>query len=555
MLRELRITNLALVESLQIDFTDGLIVLTGETGAGKSIIMQSMYLLTGGRAAVSWVRTGAEAATVEALFDCHAKPMVLEKIRAGGFETDGEVIIKRIISIKGKSSFYVNGSMATVKSVTEMAEYLLSVASQHDHQQLLVPRYHLDFIDAVGNLWGQREGFTAIYREWRQLRDDLQILRQKENDKEQHRDFLDFQCREIEEASLRDGEDEELDQEKDRLKAADDLIRLGHQTFEMLSGDVTDALAIARKNLEQMASFDQGITELASQVAGLSFQLEESVAQVRDYVDNVVDDPERLDLVIARIDLLQRLKRKYGPTLADVVAHGEKTREELKSLAEMDQRLEDLQRKVADCEQKLLVQARIISEARKKTSEKLVADISAELKALCFDHAIFEIYYDGPENPAIADISSLGWDRPEFMFSANPGEPVKPVAKIASGGELSRLMLALKCILARHDQVETVIFDEVDAGISGKAAEAVARKIRELAGHHQVLCITHLPQIAAGADEHYLVEKNVINNRTRTTISHLSKDTRVGELARMLDGESITDQTMAYARELVSRNI
>jgi DNA repair protein RecN (Recombination protein N) len=555
MIRELKIVNLALIEELHISFPAGLVVLTGETGAGKSIILQAIHLLSGGKAAGDWIRTGAESASVEALFEVKDEHHHLVDIlqQAGIEEADGQIIIRRMLT-PGKSRFFINGCFVAARTAAQIAEYLLSVASQHDHQQLLHPRSHLDFIDAMGGHGPDRRQLGATYDEWLKLRALFQELQEEERDKEQRRDFLSFQVREIEEARLQPGEDELLTQEKERLKGSDSLKRLGRESYHLLSGTVTEKLALVRRNLEQMAALDRGMTGLAEEVSGHVFELEDRLAQLRNYVENISDDPAELDRVTARIDLLQRLKRKYGPELADVIAHGEQARCELEEMDTMDQRLADLQEELAAVEQNLLQQARKLAAGRRRTADRLAAKISREIKSLCLPQACFEIHFDGPEEPGLADLTRAGWDRPQFMFSANPGEPVKPIAKIASGGELSRLMLALKCVLAQQDLVETVIFDEVDAGISGKAAEAVARKIRELAGHHQVLCITHLPQIASCAEEHFLVVKKVTDSRTRTIISLLPEDAKAAELARMLDGDSATRQTMAYAKELLTRN-
>lgn len=554
MIRELKIVNLALIEELRISFSAGLAVLTGETGAGKSIILQAIHLLSGGRATGDWIRTGAESASVEALFevkDGHRR--FLENLREAGIETDDQVVIRRLLT-PGKSRFYINGCFVTAKAAGQIAENLLSVASQHEHQQLLDPKSHLDFIDAMGGHGPARQSLAALYDEWRELRAHFRQLQEEEHGKEQRRDFLSFQAREIEEARLHPGEDESLAREKDRLKASDSLMRLGRESYHLLRDTVTEKLTLLRRNLDQMATSDREIAGLAKGVSDHAFELEDLLAQLRHYVETLTDDPAELDRITARIDLLQRLKRKYGPGLADVITHGEQARGELETLEAIDQRLAVLHEKLAAVEQDLRQEALKLTASRRQTAERLAGKINREIESLCLPAARFEICFESPEKPGLEELTRTGWERPEFMFSANPGEPVKPLAKIASGGELSRLMLALKCVLARQDLVETVIFDEVDAGISGQAAEAVARKIRELAGHHQVLCITHLPQIASCAEEHFLVEKTVAEGRTRTAIFRLAEEAKATELARMLDGDSATVQTMAYARELLARN-
>jgi DNA repair protein RecN (Recombination protein N) len=553
MLRELRITNLALIEELSISF-EGLVVLTGETGAGKSIILQAIHLLSGGRAGTNWIRTGADAVTVEALFEfSHDHGGILDMISEQGVVVDDQLIIKRVLSGNGKSRYYINGSMVTGKVVGEVSENLVSVASQHDHQQLLKPGNHLDFIDSIGNLWPERSALNALFDTWKNLKNDFDDLQQQEKDKEQRRDLLFFQCREIEEATLYPGEDEELIQKKDKLKAAGDLLRLGQEAHELLTDTVIDNLAIVRKNLELMAAFDEGVAPLYENVAGQSYQLEDNVLELTNYVESIPTDTELLDEVTARIDLLQKLKRKYGAMLEDVIEHGVKARQELDSLDAMDEKLEAVKKELAKIENTLFEKAASLSKKRKTTAGQLTQKIINELHSLHFEQAEFEVNFKN-DSGTFESIHKTGWDRPEFLFSANPGEPLKPLAAVASGGELSRLMLALKCILAQKDMVETVIFDEIDAGISGKTAEAVAKKIKELAAHHQVLCITHLPQIASFATEHFRVTKSVSGQRTRTEITHLSEELQVEEIARMLDGDSVTPKTMAYAKELIARN-
>jgi DNA repair protein RecN (Recombination protein N) len=555
MLKELLITNLALIEKLHVSFGPGLTVLTGETGAGKSIILQAIHLLGGGKAAAAWIRSGAEAASVEALFALRPDHEILRnRLAEAGLDADDELLVKRVISDKGTSRYFMNNSLATARLVGEVMEQLLSVASQHDHQQLLQPRSHLDFVDAVGGLWPRRLEVGRLYDSWQQAREAYERLQGREKDKEQRREFLAFQGREIEEAAPGPGEDEELLVERDRLRASDDLLRLGQKCCHLLGEAMGNNLALARKNLQQMAAFDSSLAGLAEEVAGNCFQLEDQAQALRGYLETVSRDPARLDTVTARLDLLQRLKRKYGGSLAEVLAFGREAARELAELEALDERLALLERERRETEAVLRKSAEALSRARRAAAADLAGKIRESLLSLCFERAVFEIAFRADQGDAGREnMTRLGLDRVEFLFSANQGEEAKPLVKVASGGELSRLMLALKSLLASEDQVDTVIFDEIDAGISGKAAEAVARKILELAGHHQVFCITHLPQIACLADEHFLVHKSVADNRTRTSILPLPRPERLHELARMLDGDSVNEQTLAYAGKLMER--
>jgi DNA repair protein RecN (Recombination protein N) len=554
MLRELKIVNLALIEELHISLPAGLVVLTGETGAGKSIILQAIHLLSGGKPSGNWIRTGAQNGSVEALFEIGPDHHELrEELKQAGFEAEDEIIVRRVLST-AKSRFYINGGLATARQAGMIAEELLSVASQRDHQQLLLPGSHLDFIDAMGGHWPARQQLGRSHDRWQELHSGLLHLRERERDKEQRRDFLSFQLQEIVAAAIQPGEDEALARLKERLKSSDTLMHLGRESYELLNEAVIDKMSLIRRNLEQMANHDQELTGLSEKISGHAFELEEHLATLRTYLEHLPDDPAELDRTMARIDLLQRLKRKYGPSLEEVMAQGLEAEREIEELAALDRQLAESEAVLADAEKNLRQEAAALSAARRLTATRLARVISEEIANLCLQQARFEIEFEGSESPGLAALTRTGWDRPQFMFSANPGEPVKPLIKIASGGELSRLMLALKCVLAREDRVETVIFDEVDAGISGQAAEAVARKIKELAGHHQVLCITHLPQIASYAGEHFQVSKTVAGERTRTTICRLTDDARVEELARMLDGDSVTSRTLAYAGELLQRN-
>ncbi len=564
MLRELKINNLALIESLHLVLsgpeTNGalssLVVLTGETGAGKSIILQALNLLSGCKASSAWLRTGADSASVEAFFDIEPnKKNLLAGLQNKGFAVEDSLILKRIISRKGRSRYFINDSMATAALVGSVCENLFSVASQHEHQMLLHPRSHLDFIDSVGELWGLREQFGELFSKWKDLKAHQKKLQQLEQDREQRRDLLSFQLQEIRDSAISAGEDEELAVEKKILRSSDTLHDLGRLSYNILSDTVTGSLAQVRKNLEQMAHYDETVHEIAERITSSSYEVDDLTLQLNQYLNNIPNDPTRLEEIEVRIDLLQKLKRKYGGPqmqLPVVLHYADQAHQELADLDTMDQKLAGIGKKLTDLEKEITVRAEALSQSRSKTADRLKKAISRELNTLSFATAEFKTEFESVEKN-LHELTQTGWDRVEFMFSANPGEPLKPLAKIASGGELSRLLLGLKCILARRDQVGTVIFDEVDAGIGGQAAEDISQKIKELSGHHQVLCITHLPQIAAKADEHFRVDKALRNRRTITEISLLDEDSRVSELARMLSGDSVTEETLAFAKELLQK--
>ena len=553
MLKEIRIQNLALIEELHVVLGEGLTVFSGETGAGKSIVLQAIALLTGGRVSSSWVRTGTAQAMVEALFDCPDTPAWRDGLQEMGLECEEELLIKRIFSADGKSRFYLNGGLATARLIQAISEHLVSVASQHEHQQLLNPRYHLDFIDLAGDLWPTRDKVSTLFDQWSALRRELELLKQRELDKEQRRDFLSYQYREIEAAAIQIGEDASLIHERQRLKGSADLRRFGDKCYRQLRS-ASETLALTRKDIEAMAAIDTEVAGLATAVVEQSFLSEEYVERLRDYLNRLPDDESVLDEIAARLTMLQQLKRKYGEDLADILAYAEKARLELLDLEDMEEKIARLTERCLGLERELVEAADALSAARETVAANLGQALRLELRDLSFEQADFQAVFKDRERRDLELMTRTGWDRCEFMFSANPGEPMKPLVKIASGGELSRVMLALRSLLAQKDSVASVIFDEIDSGIGGKAAEAVANKIKELARHHQVICITHLPQIAAAGTAHFLVEKRVEKGRSATMITPLTDDARLAEIARMLDGDSVSTRSLAFAAELIERN-
>ena len=557
MLQELRVHHLALIDTLHLDLsrcTTGLIVLTGETGAGKSIILQAINLLAGSKGTASWVRSDCEQAGIEAHFTVRPDHPEIDALLGEQSLKDGAMcIIRRVLTKDGRSRVYVNDQAVTSRLSGELASGLINIASQHDHQRLLHNRHHLDYLDTFGELHGLRQRFTGLFQQWQQVSSELRQLREKEQGKEQQRDFLRFQLDEIRKGKPVAGEDERLLQEREQLKSADALHRLvgtsGRRLADIVSGD----LAEIRKHLEQAAGLDRSLGPLADRLASAGYELEDVAGSVQKYLEGLSADPSRLDAISGRLAELKQLQRKYGPTLADVIVFAEQAEATLALLINLDEEIGRIERRQEEDAAEVVRKAGELSRKRKETARRLEQGMERELATLGFSQAVFRVAITGPEGANMAGMQSTGRDAVEFLFSANPGEPPKPLAKIISGGELSRLMLAMKCLLARRDQVDTVIFDEVDAGIGGQAAEAVAGKIVELAGHHQVLCITHLPQIAACADLHFKVEKRVEDGRTRTVINPLTREERISELARMLGGDHPTARTLALAGELIER--
>ncbi|PIE58526.1 MAG: DNA repair protein RecN [Desulfobulbus propionicus] len=557
MLHQLRVHNLALIDSLHLDLSQqetGLIVLTGETGAGKSIILQAVHLLGGGRSSASWVRNGSEQAVIEAIFDVDPTHEDLLTVLEELSLRDGTgCLVRRVITSQGRSRLYVNDGQVTSRIAGELAVGLVNIASQHDNQQLLSSRHQLDFLDSYGNLLPMRAHFGQLFARWQKLSSEVRQLLEKEHGKEQHREFLRFQLEEIENARLLTGEDEQLYLEKERLKVSSLLVEHTQKASNLFAAHVIDTLAEIRKDMEQVAALDKEAGPLAERIISACYEVDDIEQELGRYQAGIPGDPRRMEEISERLALIKQLQRKYGPTLDDVLARRDQLRDELAQLDGLEADIAQLEKEVEKASTEALLMATELSAVRKEVALRLEKAMESELVSLSFDQAVFKAELSLPEQLGLEGVSPTGRDTLVFLFSANPGEPPRPLAKIASGGELSRFMLAMKCVLAKRDKVETVIFDEIDAGISGEAAEAVAGKIEELAGHHQVLCITHLPQIAARADMHFRIEKVVEGGRTRTTVQRLTPEAKIAELARMLGGRKPTQQTLAYARELAAR--
>ena len=555
MLQELRVNNLALIDTLELDFSNfptGLIVFTGETGAGKSIILQAVHLLTGGRASQSWVRNDCDQAVIEALFDIGEHPELAQFLPEHGLDGSAEIIARRIVNSRGRSRIFINDRLVTTKLTAELSERLVNIASQHDHQELLRSRSHIDFLDVFGDLLELRHEYGLLFSRWQKINRQLVGLKEREQDKEQRRDFLSFQLKEIRDADPCPGEDEELGKERDLLKASTTLAELAGKSHQLIQNQLVEHLAEIRKNMEEAASLDPEVQELAARISSACFEVEDLENALRDYCRSIPMDQGRVEEISARLALLRQLQRKYGLMITDVLEFADNIDQELQTLDSLDQEIAILEREEKTLYTKLVSMSEKLSASRRKAGKRLGAAMGEELSSLSFNQAVFDVCFAGESEPS-PEFTPTGRDKVEFLFSANPGEPAKPLGHVVSGGELSRLMLAMKCLLARRDRVDTVIFDEIDAGIGGEAAEAVSRKIEELAGHHQVFCITHLPQIAARADVHFLVEKKVEEQHTRTSIRRLDKKEKVAELARMLGGENPSGQTRALAHELVER--
>jgi DNA repair protein RecN (Recombination protein N) len=544
MLRELRIKNLAIIDDLTVRFDDGLNVLTGETGAGKSIIVDSLSLCLGSRAQSDILRSGEREAVVQAYFEGHG----VHERSIKGIDISDDLILRRSISAAGKSRAFINDTMVNLNTLTELTKSLVDIHGQHEHQSLLSVDKHRFFLDSYGKLIHDRENVESLYREVQHLKRDEAELREKVKERAQRLDFLRFQIQEIVGADLKEGEIENLTREKTILSNLGRLNQLTETAYTMIySSDNSsmEQLSSIIAKVREMTSIDNTMSHILNSLESALPLIEDAALSLRSYKDSFDFDPERLSAIDDRLDFIKRLEAKYGKGIDAIMNYRDEAEAEVKILEHTDERLDSLKAILEEKEAMLKAAGRALSEKRGKTARKIERLVKQELSELALADAEFIISIKQEE------ISPHGFDRVEFLFSANPGEPPRPLLKIASGGELSRVMLALKSILADFDNIPVLIFDEVDAGIGGKTAEHVAQKLRKLSRTHQVLCTTHLPQIAAKGNFHLKIEKGQRDERAHVEITELDSTKRLNEIARMLSG-SITEVSRKHAQELLN---
>lgn len=550
MLTDLSIKNLAVIEQLQVRFGPGFNVLTGETGAGKSIIIDAMGLLLGQRMRNDLVRTGEETANVEAVFSLTDQPEVRRLLQEMDFDDDDELVIRRSLSRQGKNRVYVNGALATLTQLQQLVTPMLAIFGQHDQQQLQRAENHLRLLDGFGQCQDLLLEYQQCYRQWRQQRHQLEALQQAERDRTARIDLLSFQLEEIRSAALQPGEDESLATERLRLQYAERLYAGCQQGYERLYADegaVCEQLGALSHVLEGLVDVEPQLQGPVEAVKDALFGLEDAAGQLRHLADGVVFDEQRQTEVEERLAQLSTLQRKYHGEIAGILAYADEIEQELEQLRDSAATMEQLEGKISRSLEQLMALGAALSEQRQQAAKALKQAMESELEGLAMAKACFEVEFQSVE-PAV-----LGLEKAEFYFSANPGQAPRPLASTASGGELSRIMLALRKVAPQADSLATMIFDEVDAGIGGVAASAVGERLCAVASGHQVLCITHLPQVAAYADVQYRVEKNVQNDQTSTRLVVLDDEERVQELARMLGGAQLSSQTVSHARELLQR--
>lgn len=568
MLRFLNIANFALIDSLQIEFQSGLNVLSGETGSGKSIIIDALGLLLGDRGSSDMIRTGEDRAFVEGVFDFQGNKPLIQVIAESGIEAseDDELVIRREINITGRGRIFINNQVATIGLLRAIQPHIVDIHGQGDQQSLLASETHVNLLDAFADVAALRTSVAQAYDEISRLAKDLEENRQNESERLKSLDMLEFQLSEIEIANLSEPEDTELEVERNKLANSEKLAELSREAYECLYDDENSAqsrLAAAQKRLSDLVGLDESFAVQLEQLSNAKYILDDVAFAIRDYMDGIQSSPARLQFVEDRLAEIRRLKRKYGGSVSEILCFRDKLLEQKGLLLHSEERGKEIEAKLKTAISGYQKAATELGNVRRQAASKFERAISKELSAVALGPAKFSIHFSALENSPMATkineltgqnvraISRHGSELAEFFFTANTGEDLKPLKSVASGGELSRLMLVLKTVTAPTLFPRTLIFDEIDAGIGGRVAEAVGQRLRRLAKTNQVLCITHQPQIARYADTHFLITKEVSEKRTVTRLTELDEDGRIDELVRMIGGSTATIAARKHARELL----
>ena len=554
MLCELNIHNFVIIDRLSLSFASGLNVLTGETGAGKSIIIDAIDLLLGGKARTDLIRTGEEEAVVEALFDLTTATNLRAALEEAGFDNGDELLVRRVLSLSGKNRIYVNGTLATAAQLQSWLTQVVAIYGQHEQFTLARAETHGQLLDSTAGIQTELASYRRLYEQIKKVREELVRLDRAEQERQQRLDLLDYQQQEIAAADLQPGEDKQLLAERILLQNAEKLAGIavgGYDDLYAKEGAICETLARLASQLRDGAVIDPHLSPVADAVQGAFYAMEDCATQLRSYAAQIAFDAVRMEEIEARLDLLNRLKRKYGTTIEAIMAHFQVVCLEVAKLSDLEATRDAWEKQLKHDEEALRGLGAILTQARTAAGIRLQQGVEGELRDLAMPKARFTVSLISLLAPG-----PLGCEKIEFMLQANPGEVARPLAKVASGGELSRLMLAIQRTAPTGEEVATLIFDEVDAGIGGAAATAVGEKLRAVATGRQVLCITHLPQVAAFAHHHYQVGKiETADARTITTVRLLAAEEQVSEIARMLGGARITESTKIHARELIRHSV
>jgi len=545
----LTLKNFTIIEDLSVGLSSGLNIITGETGAGKSVIVDAINIILGDKTSPDNIKSGREEAHIEALFDISGDEVIKERLESSGFDTStGELLIKRVIFRNGRSRVFINGSLSTLILLSKITRGLVDIFSQHEHQSLLREENHIKILDDFGEINNEVLNLRELYQHYVGVKKELDDLVQSQRDKFEKQDYLKYQLSEIDEAELQVGEKENLEEEKLKLNNAEKLQSSAEGAYGTLYENERSILGSLQNLADDLLSsgkVDATLADIGKSIEKGMLQIQDAAFSLRDYSSELIHDPGRLEVVEDRIHLIGDLKRKYGESIPQILLKRDEIQKELNNIEHFDERVNLLTIESQKIMSELLVMAEKISKSRKQASKKIRAVLEKELKEVGIKSGQFYIEF------ADKEISSNGIDYITFLFSANPDEKPKPLTKVASGGELSRIMLVLKEVIARVEGGSVIIFDEADSGVGGAVAEAVGQKIKELSQSYQVICITHLPQVAKFADSHLTVTKTHDDNKTQVTIKSLDGDQRVVELARMIGGFNITQKTIDAAQEML----
>jgi len=562
-LTELSIRDFAIIDKVSLTFNDGLTVLTGETGAGKSIIIDAVQLLAGGRGSVDYVRHGAKKADIEGLFTIESKDHLVHQVSAeyGIDIQDNMLVLQRTITHQGKSICRVNGKLVTLAILREFGKTLIDIHSQHETQSLMDPSNHIELLDLYDEpaIAQAKEEYTNLFHQYQLLSHKYDQLSTNEQELAHRLDLLEFQMRELEQAQLEPNEDLKLEEERSHIVNFEKIFLGVQEAYNALYGEQRgiDWLNKAQLALQDIRSFDPTLEKKAEELTNSFFIIEELSFELRQFSETLHYDKQRLNEIEGRLDEINRLKKKYGSTVNEILEYMAKIEEEIEQITNRDSHLQSIKRKMIETARDAYLEAKELHELRKNIAKKLTIDIEKELKGLYLEQATFSVSFQPfPSFESENDFKHIsfhkdGLDHVQFLISTNVGEPLKAIHKVASGGELSRIMLAIKKIFAEHQGVTSVIFDEVDTGVSGRVAQAMGEKIVQISNASQVLCITHLPQVAAMADTHILITKYEKDERTSTSVKELSTDEQISELSRMMTGPKLTPTAKEYGKELL----
>lgn len=559
MLQALHIQNFAIIQELSLDFNQGMTVLTGETGAGKSIIIDAVGLLAGGRGSAEFVRYGTKKCLLEGQFLLNENKEVMRLLDKHAIDSDDQVVmIQREIHATGRNVCRINGSIVTIAVLREIGNAMIDIHGQNEHQELMDSESHIELLDQYGNakLETSKNRYQMLFKEYKKVKKEQNNWQYNEREFAQRLDILKFQVEEISDAQLEDNEEESLKEEEQKLSNHQSIVEALSNSYKALQGDEDssglDSVGQAMDIMSSIESMDEKFKQIYDTLSSAFFQIQEASSEIYNEMDSLEYDEERLNEIEERLNLIQQLKRKYGTSISEIKTFLQNAVDELEKIENREGQMDHLNKRVVELERKLLEEGKTLSTLRRQTALKLEKAIHEQLKELFMDKVVFEVQFLRDFKAFSMDSAhDNGLDKIEFYVSTNPGEPLKPLVKVASGGELSRMMLAMKTVFSKEQGITSIIFDEVDTGVSGRVAQAIADKIYSVAFHSQVLCITHLPQVAAMADQHLYISKVIAEDRTSTHVEQLADKDKISEVARMLAGSEITKLTMDTANELL----